>query len=567
MNNMSMPRIPGYLESKSTAESLAEFWERPEGDFPKELWPTHILRGITRNPQGWLTVAMHRVDETGSHGIRCVLVAGDGDEAALSTDTWIGRDLGSAGGEPGEYYYSGLREVDRGVELEFFVQIRQPTGANNSVADVSPSFLWYWDAFPVDDGWRYVDESGREHDLLRYELHERDWTLQVRASELRMFLASSGRAALMQVDHHLRAGESDFERVDDSFEDAWGNFSYVATPGRATASKTGISILMGQYLISGIVTGKTPRYSNHRETEKPPEFIYEVDPVIGRNKTHSCDPKLLGSYFDADGSRLHYLTPIYFRRAVLQPYVAEPHRYRVSGSRLECLNLWAVDISFNSAGLVEVYLGDIGEKIPDSEWGHWKTYNVPPEGIMDEGRYRRDFLGQWASSRDVPGDLRRARELAALGSAKALSAPIWRPLDGTLKAQFDSLIGPLTDSPTDLNSALLVLTKALIDSIDPSPLRGWANGEKDVKSLALLKRYLESLGDENDTSKILRLLQNYRSRGGVAHLENSSSIKAAADLGIDKLSGLEAFDSVAERATHALIEITHLINGTSGGEE
>lgn len=281
---------------------------------------------------------------------------------------------------------------------------------------------------------------------------------------------------------------------------------------------------MGQYLLSGIVTAKTPRYSGLRETEKPPDFIYEVDPVTGRNKMHSCDPDLLGSYFDADDSRLHYLTPIYFRRAVLQPYVAEPHRYRVSSSRLECLSLWAVDISFNSVGLVEVYLGDIGEKIPDSEWGHWKTYNIPPEGTMDEGRYRRDFLGQWASSKDVTGDLRRARESAARSTESALGVPIWRPLNGTLKAQFDSLIGPLTESPTDLNSTLLIVTKALIDSIDPAPLKYLAPGKKDVKSLALLGRYLDSIGDENDTSEIFRLLQSYRSRGGVAHLENSSSV-------------------------------------------
>lgn len=75
-------------------------------------------------------------------------------------------------------------------------------------------------------------------------------------------------------------------------------------------------------------------------------------------------------------------------------------------------------------GLVEVYLGDIGEKLPAAEWGHWKSYNVPPQGMMDEGRYRRDFLNQPANSKDPAGDLRRARARAAQISQSRLGSSI-----------------------------------------------------------------------------------------------------------------------------------------------
>jgi hypothetical protein len=86
---------------------------------------------------------------------------------------------------------------------------------------------------------------------------------------------------------------------------------------------------------------------------------------------------------------------------------------------------------------------------------------------MDEGRFRRDFLNQWAHSKDVVGDLRRAREQAAEVSEKFLGAPIWKPLTREIKAEFASLIGPLTNDPVSLVAPLLVLTKALVDGIDP----------------------------------------------------------------------------------------------------
>lgn len=498
-----------------------------------------------------------------SHGTRCVLVHDDDAKKAIARTSWIGRELGSAWGTPSEQFYDGLTDVDGGAHIEFFTQVRHPSGSAKGVVDVSQPFLWFWDAFPISNGWNYVDEAGHEHELIRFDVESDHWSVQVRAFEFRMFLASSQKTAVLQVDFSSMIRHPRFNRVEDNYTSEWGNLRFTADYMPAMPARPAVSSLMGQYLVTGIVTSKTPRFSNLRPVEVHPEFIYAVDPKTGRNETHTCDPAALGSYFDDDDSRLHYLTPIYFKRAVLQPYVAEPLRYRVSSSRLECLDLWGVDISFNSVGLVEVYLGDIGEKLPDAEWGHWKSYNVPPEGKMDEGRYRRDFLNQWANSKDIPGDLRRSRESAASISSKAFGKPLWRPVTGILKAELLSLVGPLTDDASALNSSLLVLTKAFVDAIDPSPLKAFANGEPNVQSLTLLKRYLESIGDTGDTSEIFRLVQAYRSRGGVAHLANSDSKRAAVNLGIDGLDNLPAFESVAKRLTKSLEGISELINSTT----
>ncbi|MCP3881557.1 MAG: hypothetical protein GY701_24690, partial [Sulfitobacter sp.] len=127
--------------------------------------------------------------------------------------------------------------------------------------------------------------------------------------------------------------------------------------------------------------------------------------------------------------------------------------------------------SFNSAGLIEVYLGDLCERLPRDEWGHWITYNVVPEGTMEGGRFRRDFLAQFASSPDVPSDVRRARARAAEASASIFTHAIWRDLGEDIAPEFESMIGPLSEDPSALGGPLLLLTKCLIDAIDPTPLK------------------------------------------------------------------------------------------------
>lgn len=227
---------------------------------------------------------------------------------------------------------------------------------------------------------------------------------------------------------------------------------------------------------------------------------------------------------------------------------------------MSCFNLWGVDISINSAGLVEVYLGDIGSKIPHEEWGHWRSYNVPPEGKMEEGRFRRDFLNQSASSPDPIGEMRRAREEANNAARRKLGGELWRPLPSDLELQYRSLMGPLTDDPSALIGPLLIIAKVFVDGLDSKLLKKVVGGsEKDEKSLSLLRKLLTSLGDTADSSKVLRDLYAMRSRGGVAHLSNSGSRAALADLGIAEVASIIAFERVVRQVGESVSKIADLL--------
>jgi hypothetical protein len=557
---MSRPSIPGYLEPPQRG-TLAELWPRPSGAFPDELWPVENLRMVSKNPSGWLTVEEHFFTKAKHGGTGCVLIKPEQSDAALRDTSWIDPDLGKVSVWDDGTFENGLEASDREIAVEFFVQARRPSGASLPVVEITYPFLWYWDAFPTNSGWKYLNRAGREQDLIRWERTDDSWKVEVRALEFRQFLAACGRDAIIQIDCVPKSNSTNFERVDSEFENEWAHFDFHADHDLSMGDRPAFSRLLGQYRITGLRNSRVPRFEERRLERDYPTFIYALDSDNGQPLTHTCDPDKLGTYFDKDGTRLHYLTPIYFKREVLQPYAAEPNRYRISSSRLSCLDLWGIDISFNSAGLVEVYLGDLGRDLPSDEWGHWRSYNVPPEGKMDEGRFRRDFLAQWASSKDTVGDLRRAREKAADISAKLLGAPIWKPLTGEIEAEFASLIGPLTDDPASLGAPLLVLTKALIDGIDVAPLKlHLETFEKGEQSLRLLQRFTQELGDTSDMTEVLRELQTFRSKGGVAHLAGSQRKKAEAALGISGLSSLEAFESVTVRVTACLTALTELMS-------
>lgn len=135
-----MPVIPGYTDTPRETR-LVDLWQRPEGDFPSELWPIDLLETVTPNPTGWLTVCEHFFTKEQHGGRGCVLVADQQGHLVLGDTSWIGRDLGdfsvweSFKGESG--FESGLQTTERDVQIKFFVQVRRPMGSSDPVVDIS----------------------------------------------------------------------------------------------------------------------------------------------------------------------------------------------------------------------------------------------------------------------------------------------------------------------------------------------------------------------------------------------------------------------------------------------
>lgn len=560
---VSTPHIPGYIGDRTPPRILGAIWGAPKGTYPPRLWPKVRLDEIDPLPSGWQVIEESFFTEEAHGGTGCILVPREGIEPALVSTTWDGRELGQVGVWDSGRFNDGL--IDTGPpHAEFFVQARTASGVTVPQIEVSLPFLWFWDAYSTSDGWRYVNRAGREQDLIRFTRSERSWRVEVRALELRTYLAARHQAAIVQVDLVLKEKAPKFPRAQATHRSAWAHFDFHAVADGLSGPRRAFSRLLGKYAITGQRTARLPMWDERPEDRQYPEFVYGVDASSGALLKHTCDPELLGTYFDKDDSRLHYLTLIYFTKDVLKRYTSEPSRYTVSATRLSCLDLWAVSISFSSTGLVEVYLGDIGRDIPSEERSHWLAHNVTPDGVMDEGRFRRDFLGQFAESSDPVGELRRMRDRADQAAMKRYGQLLWQELPPSLDGEYRSLMGPLSDDAAALNAPLLVLTKTIVDALNSTLLKSLVPTEKNEQSLSLLRKALTAAGDPGDASRALRDLQSLRSRGGIAHLENSASARAAEDMGITGLVAQAAFDTIVARLTTALSSIIDVLERDQG---
>ena len=223
---MSIPRVPGY--SADRPNSLADSWAPPPGDYPQELWPQHILTQIAPNPIDWITVAEHYnvSDQTG--GRAAVLVSPEDVDTALETTTWIGTDLGICHtwtkSSDSHVFEDGLSCYERGIQIDFLAQARHQHNIGPRVFDIALPFLWYWDAIKGTDRWYYLNRAGRDQPLIRTTLEDENWKMEIRAIELRPYLADAGKTLILQVDHRTWSKADKIRRYQDEQSSSWTNF-------------------------------------------------------------------------------------------------------------------------------------------------------------------------------------------------------------------------------------------------------------------------------------------------------------------------------------------------------
>lgn len=560
---MGIPEIPGFT---SGPHSIGDFFDPPEGDWPQELWPKDALTRLSPFPVGWLTVLESTDGPMGERtGISSVLVRPDQLEAVLDSVSWSGSGLGSPGyweSEESRRFTDGLHEKEfGGTYIQFFARMRSHHGLRPSSFEIMLPFLWFFDAIPDGENWVTLDRDGREHGLVRvHRFSEDNYRVEVDAGQLRQYLAAADLILLTQHDVHR---SSDTTMTRDVFAEYRNEAAHLDWSGHDSqdgwpGSSASFSRLLGKVAVFPPEDDpEIERYGGPYE-----EFIVGRDSVSGQLVRHTCDPQALGTYFDPpDDRRPHYLTPVYFRLEVLGRYVSEPRRYHVTRTRLSCLDLWGVDAVRNTEDLLEVYLGDLGKKIPRSERPHWLAFNVPPSGKMDEGRFRRDFLNQPAPTRNPIGGLLRAAERLDEACAARWGQPLRTPLTDPLKAEFEHLYGPVTNDPNALMNPILTLTKGLIDSLDLKLLREVSGvTEASVKSLELLKVWVVAQGGDVDTTvSPLASLQRIRSKGQ-AHRSDTSRTKLLAEEGLTGLSSPQQFDIICDRVMASLDALVGLVS-------
>lgn len=339
-------------------------------------------------------------------------------------------------------------------------------------------------------------------------------TVRVRTKYLRQFQAARQVDLLLFIDSVVRFPDLDEHADYDALREnvAGEEFCYSFYAG--TVPSGGVfSRFLAKRILPPPPVEKSGVWPFEREEEEYPDFIIAEDDV-GDPVRYTCNPAELGDYFGANPDAPHYLTPVFFRRDVLQRYYEEPEKYAVDDGYLHCGGLWGMRLDNDHPQHVMVFLGDLGEYLPEAERSYWRTFNIPPTGHMSETVFRRSFLAQPTDPAAPDLQFKSAYLKFCSRWKETHGWDFFKPLHEADRHVLARLRVPLNESQPEFEDQLLSLTKLLVDSLNERELtKGLGGSEPGEKGISKLERWLEAHGypDTKGATEYFRRLQRLRS--------------------------------------------------------
>jgi len=248
------------------------------------------------------------------------------------------------------------------------------------------------------------------------------------------------------------------------------------------------------------------------------------------------------------------LTPVFFRRDVLNKYYANPDLYSVEDGYIRCAGLWGLRLDNDLQEHVMVFLGDLGRDIPLSEAQYWRSFNIAPQERVSETLIKRAFRGEFADPQSVDLRFARAYERTNRAWEAKYGWPLFKPLHTADEHVLAKLHIPLLDTQAEFDEQVGYLAKLLVDSLNVEaitpPMR---NAAKSDGGLARLQRFLaeQGLTDPATTLRPFARIQGLRSRGA-AHRKGSDYDLTVAIGELDRRQGFAKMLSEAVQTLELL---------------
>jgi len=478
-----------------------------------------------------------------NYGVHCALIPIAQKDNTLSNLSW---DLSHGAGMPEScvHYENGeeIPEYSRfgsNNGIEPLIISRNFHDIKDAYHEISEEFRFFHNLYhdKKNDTYIKVDDDGNEAVIIRVEADR----IEIRIKEIRQFLAIKEMYLSIQFDHRehsklsldelqLEEGCSDYKEELISWGLCYGDFNGLS-------EHRAFSRLLGKRLISPFPKSKSGLYGfSKKEDKKYVDFIIDIDEV-GDEIINSSNPDFLANYFGANPDSPHYLTPVDFKKEVLEKYYRQPSKYSVVDSSLSCASLWGLQIDNHHDEKICVWLGDLGRDLPYEEQLHWRSYNISQKGEVSETYFKRQIMAQFTDS-DHPDHVFKAQYNDLQKKCNEfLGWQLLLPLSGDDSHHFDCLRVPATNEQCEFDELVLGLTKIIIDSLNEKGLNKFIDSSKrgEIKGgISRLETVLNEYGDgkHEEHIKFLRRLQNLRS-SSAAHRKGSNYRKIAKDFEID----------------------------------
>lgn len=518
-----------------------------------------------------------------SHYIRCALVPSDQIDKVLSRSDRYRKDCK---GMPGGVIYSDSNEEHReylrygtetGIEPliieRYFYQIYP------DYREISEEFRHFHNLYQNTkiDPPEYIklEDDGNEHTVAIVETN----LISIRLKEILQFASIKEMHLAIYFDYREYSNYSEEELQLDINEGSerfmrddlmcWEQY-YTCDIRSSSGTYLSVRRLIGKQLFKPLPKSKSGFWLFAEESEeKYTEFIIDVD-ENGDNITYTSNPNELKTPADpenirgVDSDAPSYLTPVHFRKQVLDKYYQESSKYNVRESTLHCGGLWCMFIDDNHEDRVCAWLGDLGRDMPYSEQQHWLAHNIQPKGGVSQTYFQRQLMAQFTDSKQPEHMFKQKYRDLQKACEEHLGWQLLLPLEIGDEHHLERLRTSPTNEQHDFDELILSLTKILIDSLNEKALNKLipaSDREENPKGITRLDSALKTCNvvDGEDYITFLRQLQDLRSSGTV-HRKGRKYIKAVQAFGIENLGLKMAFRKILLQAVDLLEYFIRAVN-------
>lgn len=341
-------------------------------------------------------------------------------------------------------------------------------------------------------------------------------------------------------------------------EDTYTYSRYVgAYPVPFDSEHKSLARMFGKKLVTG-TPGYQPgsQWDQGREHE---QFVIDTD-EDGNKVSFTSEEEQLGNYFGKNPGAPHYLTPVFFRKAVLNKYYDEPGKYEVRDGYLSCGRYWGMYIDNNHTDYVTVFLGDLG-KLAHTEQLHWKSYNVAPDGEISDVARRRSLLGAWTKAAE-PALVFKATYTQLRGRWSArFGWDLFKPLGKDDEHYWGMLHVPVSENQREFDEQVMALAKLLIERLNEKEIAKHVTVEANEKGITKFGRYLEHLGfpERDELVTLLRNLNGLRS--GPAHVKGRDYQRGAEHFDLEGAGHVRVFSRILTDAATLLVKLDEFVLG------
>lgn len=359
--------------------------------------------------------------------------------------------------------------------------------------------------------------NGESEEAVRYKDQQ---TIEIKFKFIRQYIAAKQLVFLLYFDYHESAA---FDNTTNNKEVKTEELFYTIGYGRINPTNNKwYTRVLGKKLWYPLPVEKC-NYWPYEKGEAYSEFDISEN-QDGSIYKFTCDPDKLANDFGKNPEAPHYFTPIAFKKEVLKKYYDQPEKYTIQDGKLICGSLWSLPIDNDHKDFISVYLGDIGEKLPESERMHWREYNTIVDDPLSITAFQRDFA-------NIPADSETAEHQFQANYLKLNRE--WKEkygwtlfLEGhdDIEISFDQIRRPLVNSAKEFEELLLDLVKILIDGLNEKDIKNHLEEvHKNLRGIKALGEFLSVNGFKGFEEHITFLNKLYKLRSsGVAHLKGKN---------------------------------------------